>query len=608
MSIHLSRGSVQLCLVAVLLALALSGCGTKQGASPDKYKGDIDEMMPIPYTPRDDGSPLTSDELHAFKTVSDLDRHLSEEDARIVELHFKFFVHEKRRTFERFLERSARFLPHIKKTFTARGIPEDVSYLCMVESGGNPIARSPVGAAGLWQFMPFTGRKYGLKQDNWVDERRDPYKASYAASDYLLKLYNDFSNWHLAVAAYNAGEGKIGRAVSGTGAKDFFELCLLDCQLEERARLKNETRDYVPRLIAVAKIMRNLKRLGFKEPTPDMAWDLKPLNVPPGTNLAGLAKRLNLSWEEFSGMNPAYLRNASPPNAESTAYVPPDQLATAVNYVASSEARSFAGWKEYTVKKGDSLASIAKRHRISVAALKEANGFDRLPGRGATIVIPTREQVEQIQDARPAASSSQGAVTSYTVRPGDTLSILARQWGTDVSSIQKANKLNAKSTALRPGQRLAIPANAKTAPKAPRAASQPPAASAPAGSGSQYTVKAGDTIFGIARSTGVSVDALCAANNLNQARPNIRTGQRLLIPGRSGTVEKSSPAGKPAAVGGKPTNTQGSAGKTRNVTVKSGDTLYNIARANNVPVQALQKANKLGANAKLKIGQKLIIP
>ena len=604
--------SFRVCLFCLVLT-ALWGCASKSPEPLDKYRGDVEEMMPY-YTPRDDGLPLTPDELHAFKTVSDLDRDLSEEDARIVELHFKFFVHQHRRTFERFLERSARFLPYVKKTFAARGIPEDAAYLFMVESGGNPIARSPAGAAGLWQFMPFTGRKFGLTQNSWIDERRDPFKATYAASDYLLKLYGDFNNWHLAIAAYNAGEGKIGKAVSGTGATDFFELCRLDCQLEERLRLKDETRDYVPRLIAVAKIMRNLPRLGFETPSPAMAWNLAAVDVPPGTSLTGLAKELGLPWDEFSGMNPAFLRTASPPAGTATAYVPPDKNVAAVNWMAGPEARVYAGWREYTVKRGDTLASVAKRHGVSVAALREANGFSNLPGKGAVILIPGKGASAPVHDARPSGLDSGGR---YTVQPGDTLSGLAAKWGTNVAAIRAANGMGPKETALKAGRKINVPAGSRgaAAPSGGRAAAPqarassaasavPGAAVAPVASGAQapaaairgasYTVQPGDTVFGIAGRAGVSTRELCEANMLDVKKPLIRPGQKLVIPGGALSRQEAAAAASQA--------------RGRTITVKSGDTLFGIAKANGVSLKALRDANSLGDNAKLKIGQKLVLP
>ncbi|MCL1939303.1 MAG: LysM peptidoglycan-binding domain-containing protein [Desulfovibrionaceae bacterium] len=519
----------RLCPLLLFLLIALSGCAVKkQTEDVGKYYGDEDEVMTL-YTPRDDGVPLSPDELYAFKTVSDLDRNLSEEDARIVELHFKFFVHERRGTFERFMVRSSRFLPHIKKVFTDRGIPEDIAYLCMVESGGNPNARSHAGAVGLWQFIPGTGRRYGLIQNAWIDERRDPYKATYAASDYLLKLYGDFGDWHLAVAAYNAGEGKIGRAVRGTGAKDFFELCRLDGCLEERARLKDETRDYVPRLIAFAKIMRNLDRLGFNKPDPDLAWNLSPLPVPPGTNLTALAGRLDLSWEEFSGMNPAFRRASSPPNMQSTAYVPPGRLTDAVNFTASREARAAPEGRDYTINKGDTLASIAKRHKVSATALREANGFDRLPSIGTVIIVPGKGP----SPAREGEEAS--GVTHYTVRQGDTP-------------------------------------------------------------------------FAIALKFGITLDALCEANNLNRAKPVLKVGQKLSVQGA-----RASGGASPSGPGVRPSPASASSGAaalttTRNVTVQAGDTLFSIAAKNGTSVSVLQKANKLGSSTTLKVGQKLIIP
>lgn len=596
--------------------LIAGGCAKAPKDDPTaKYRTTMEETMPGPYTPRDDGLPLTPAELQAFKTVGDLDRDLSPEDARTVELHFKYFVHEKRGTFERFLERTSRFLPYIRKVFTERGIPPDIAYLAMVESGGNPNAISPAGAVGLWQFMPFTGKKFDLTQDSWVDERRDPYKATYAASDYLLKLYNDFAKWNLAVAAYNAGEGKIGRAVNGTGATDFFDLCRLDCQLEESARLKTETRDYVPRLIAIAKIMRNLKRLGFQEPSPDMAWDLKPVNVPPGTNLSGLARHLGLTWDEFSGMNPAFRRTASPPARESTAYVPPDKMADTVRWLASNEARVYAGWKEYRVKKGDSLASIAKRNKVSVAAIREANGISSLPKPGNVILLPgSGQRVEPVYAALPpTASSPSASAGSYTVRSGDTLYSLAQQWGTDVDSVRLANRMGSRDV-LKPGQRISIPGDSKNRPPASAGGNSDLSSGQSGAVRGTYTVRQGDTIGAIAKNCGVSVSSLCAINKLDGKNPKLRTGQKLTIPGKPGAVERTAPRPAPLARADDAKPARPDAGKAParakggSVTVKAGDTLYSIARANNVSAQDLQKANKLDASAKIRPGQKLLLP
>lgn len=681
---------IKLCMLLLCGIALVSGCTTanRPGTSDisSRYMAESDEMMPIPYTPRDDGLPLTEAELHAFKTVSDLDRQLSEEEARIVELHFKYFVHQRRDTLERFLRRSARFLPHVKKVFTDRGIPEDIAYLFMVESGGNPIARSPAGALGLWQFMPLTGRIYGLKQTNWLDERRDPYKATLAAADYLLKLYNDFSNWHLAVAAYNAGEGKIGRAISGTGASDFFDLCRLDGQLEARARLKDETRDYVPKLIAVAKIMRNLKLLGFSEPDPTLAWDLTPMVVPPGTDLAGLARQLELDWSTFSGMNPAFLRAASPPTKEAVAYVPPDKLPDAVRWAATNEARIYAGWKEYSVRKGDTLASIAKRHKVTVAAIRDANCMQNLPKRGSIILIPgkapeagTVAARQAVQPATPspaersrvAPSASRPASRYYKVQEGDTLYSLALKWGTDVASIRAANRMGASDNTVKIGQRLTVPGNSKAAP-APRAPAKKPAAPAkpaPAGKKAELAPEAprpaAQNVLPIPPeepdvSTSPHIEDIpplilgsYTADEKRQSPHNYRVSASAL-PGVGSRVSPASSATYTGGIsrqdepgdfvtGAGPVSRSGLAVPAGyairqeslmapdtpattgtldafnddqdalpqvflNVFVKPGQTLEDIARANNVPAHVLRAANNLAPHDPVETGQKILVP
>ncbi|MDR2160749.1 MAG: LysM peptidoglycan-binding domain-containing protein [Desulfovibrio sp.] len=597
------------CLAALLLATGCQPKGLPSGDPEGRYGQDYEEEIVEPYTPRDDGIPLSSAELEAFRSVGRIDARLSQEDAEIVELHFKFFVHEHRRTFERYLERGARFLPYIRRIFEERGIPEDIVYLFMVESGGNPNAVSRSGAVGLWQFMPFTGQKYGLARNSWLDERRDPFKATLAAADYLLQLHSMFSNWHLAVAAYNAGEGKIGKALFGTGARDFFELCRLDASLEEKQRLREETRQYVPRLIAVAKIMRNLDRLGFAAPKAEDAWILDTLEVPPGTNLAGLARALGLTWDEFSGMNPAFRRTASPPTATAVAYVEPEKKDRAAHWLASAEARIYADWREYRVRRHDTLAAIGKRHKVSVASLRQANNFTNLPRPGTLILIPGREApVEPVYDALPAGrSSATASAGKYTVKQGDTLYSLAQAWGTDVDSIRLANRMGSRDTKLSLGQRLSIPGNSRLVPAARRSgtASAEKAfrtADFPAPPRTGYQVRPGDTLYSIARAHKITVAELRAANSLGQ-RTALKAGQILRIPAKGSPASPgrtSTPAPRPPAQAAKPS--------ARSVVVVSGDTLFSLSRKHNSSVEAIRRANGLGGHVILRPGQTLVIP
>ena len=656
-----SRFRVFSALLLCLLMLA-SACATRgEYDELEKYKPDEEELVDNSYTPRDDGKALSSAEERAFRSLGQIDRELSQEETAVVELHFKYFVHERRNTFERFLGRTARYLPTMEQALRERGIPEEVVALAMAESGGNPNAISPAGAAGLWQFMPFTGRKYGLTVNTWIDERRDPYKATYAAADYLLKLYGDFKDWKLAIAAYNAGEGKIGRAVEQSGSRNFFDICRLGPNLDTKARLKQETMDYVPRVIAMSKIMRNLKRLGFHPPTGMDAFKLNPVTLPPGTNLSALARSIGLTWDEFQSMNPAFRRTASPPNAETTAYVPPEKLAEATSWVQKSpDSHTFADWKEHTVRKGESVASIAKKYRISTKALTDANGFTKLPRAGTVILIPAKGgAVEPVMSAMAEKSSrAQHPTGKYTVKSGDTLFSLAHQWGTSVESIREANRLG-KSNSLHIGQRLSVPGDsAKTPPKEVRGGS--PAAQSRTGS---YTVKSGDTLGGIAESTGVPTRTLCYLNDLTP-KSTLRIGQKLLLAEDDGAAEatvtpakvtspaKTAKTSEKAVVAQKDTTpakdavapkqdnattlkkeeavspkaeeakkpepaqkavatkdaVQKAPQKGATITVAPGDTLYSLARKHGTSVDKIVKANGLGKKPIIRPGQKLKLP
>lgn len=584
--------------IPLSFCLLLAGCAGKTAAERDqlaKFTPDEEELMEY-YTPRDDGRPLTPDELHAFKTIGDLDRELTVEESNIVELHFKSYVHDNRRTMQRVIDRSGRYLPYIEKIFAERGMPSDLFAVAMAESGGNPLAYSRAGAAGLWQFMPYTGRKFGLRQNSWIDERRDPFKATEAAADYLLKLYGDFNDWPLAIAAYNAGEGKIGRAIKASGAKTFFEVCELGDTMDRKTRLRQETTDYVPRIIAFTKIMRNLDRLGFEKPRPENVYNLVPITVPPGTSLSGMARALNLTWDEFSSMNPAYRRTASPPNMETTAYILPEQMSIALNWLSGPESRQYADWKDYTIRRGDTLSRIAKRHGVSQSAIREANGFTKLPRAGAVILIPGRGKGDPVMPARVDKSVPGGRSTGkYVVQPGDTLFGLAQAWGTDVDSIRLANRMG-KSSALRIGERLSVPNNSKRVPKQVNTTPRDMSKRTVGGEASVYTVRSGDTLSGIARETGVSTQNLCRINGI-QTNSVLRVGQQLAL------SEGSVPArGKTATA----TAQAGRSGKI--VTVKPGDTLFSIARKHKTTVNKLRQSNNLGAKSVIRPGQKLRLP
>ena len=595
------------CFRLVCLALLLvfvAGCGVK--TSYDKFKPDEEELMDHNYTPRDDGRPLTSAELHAFRTLGIIDQNMSQEETAIVELHFKDFVHDRRGTFQRFYDRMHRFIPHVERVFAEKCIPIDLVAMALAESGGNPNAISRAGAAGLWQFMPRTGKHYGLRQNSWIDERRDPFKATYAAAEYLIKLYRDFNDWHLAIAAYNAGEGKVGWAIEGAGTNKFFDIVDAGPKLTDKARLRTETVEYVPRIIAFSKILRNMDRLGFTRPPADAAFNLASVTVPPGTNLSAMARDLSLTWDEFSSMNPAYRRTASPPTMETVAYVLPNQIPAATAWLANKETRAYADWKEYTVRKGDSLASIAKRHKSTTAAIQEANNFTKLPRVGTVLLIPGKSaaQADPVMPAmRDPSTQPSRTMGTYVVQQGDTLFSLSKAWGVSTDQIRVANRMG-RSNNLAIGQRLSVPGGSKTPPRHhtdSHPGNIPPDAVI-------YTVKPGDTLGGISQTTGVPSNTLCLLNNITP-KTTLQVGQKLALretgAARPAAASATATATRPAAQDKAQQTGKGSGGS---VTVKSGDTLFSIARANGTTVDKLLAVNNLSKKAVIKPGQKLVLP
>ena len=285
-----------LCILAFCLLLA-GGCGSKQ-------KKGQPLSMPSLIIPGDEGGePLTPTELAAFQNTARIDRDIHKASMPDVVLQYKHFLRKGRGTMSVFSRNAEPYLGYARKVFRSRGMPEELAYLALVESGYRPDAESRVGALGAWQFMPYTGMKYGLTQDWWLDERLDPYRATEAAADYLQKLYGDFRDWPTAIAAYNAGEGKMSRAKEGTGARNFYEVVERNHKLDEKARLRPETVQYVPRFLAMSKIMRNLPQLGFTPVDQDKPAPVRRLTARPGTDLIALSRACGLSWESFQNYN-----------------------------------------------------------------------------------------------------------------------------------------------------------------------------------------------------------------------------------------------------------------------------------------------------------------
>ena len=279
-----------------------------------------------------------------------------------------YFSKQQRGTFATALARSGKYFSMMAKVLRDEGLPEDFAYLALIESYFSPQATSRSGAVGLWQFVPVTARRYGLKIDAWIDERRDPIKSTYAAAAYLKDLHQAFDRWYLATAAYNAGQGAIEKIVQSSRPKDFASLI-------GKTRLNEETRNFVPKFVAAALIAANPQKYGFDPVLQDPQAEYEEVEVGGNLQLASLAKMADTDNDTLRELNPAFYRGQTPPGETYRLRVPAGHAA--VFEVAYRQSREPDETQVVTheVKRGDTLLSIARRYGQQVRALMELNGL-----------------------------------------------------------------------------------------------------------------------------------------------------------------------------------------------------------------------------------------
>ncbi|HXG53257.1 MAG TPA: transglycosylase SLT domain-containing protein [candidate division Zixibacteria bacterium] len=269
------------------------------------------------------------------------------------------------------LARSGRYWPMIAKILNEEGLPEELGYLALIESGFVPHRASPRGAVGLWQFVPATARHYGLKIDRWVDERRDPVKATRAAAAYLKDLHDYFGRWYLVTAAYNAGPGTVDRALQSSGTSDFWTL-------SGNARLSNETRDFVPKFVAVAMIAADPAKYGIRDIEYEPPLEYREVEIDEPMSLATLAAMAETTVAELRELNPSLLHDLTPPDPSGFRIKIPTGSAAAFAraYRRHQETRPAGGRVViHEVRRGETLFSIARRYGQEVRALMQLNGL-----------------------------------------------------------------------------------------------------------------------------------------------------------------------------------------------------------------------------------------
>jgi Transglycosylase SLT domain/LysM domain len=284
-----------------------------------------------------------------------------------------YFSKSQKEYFTKALARSGRYLPMIGKVLQEAGLPEELGYLALVESSFLPQAVSPSGAAGLWQFVPETARKYGLRINSWVDERRDPVKSTRAAAAYLKELHEHFGRWYLATAAYNGGQGAIRKAMRNSGAKDFWSL-------SDKAVLTEETRNFVPKFVAAALIAADPQKYGFDAVNYDPPLDYDEVEVGGNLQLASLAEMTGAETQTLKELNPELLQSYTPPGENRFRIKVPAGYGANAELVQEEEKQSerrteTAALVVHEVRRGDTLLSIARRYGQEVRMLIELNGL-----------------------------------------------------------------------------------------------------------------------------------------------------------------------------------------------------------------------------------------
>jgi membrane-bound lytic murein transglycosylase D len=301
-----------------------------------------------------------------------------------VERSIDYFSRRERYSFSRQLGRVARYGELITDIFTERGLPPELLYLPLIESSYNAFAYSPKRAAGLWQFIPPTARKYGLKIDWWIDERRDPVKSTRAAAEYLHDLYDRFGNWGLALAAYNAGEGRISKAINRVDNKSYWII-------QKSAHIPRETKNYVPLFIAAASIGIEPDRFGFAEVQYQEAFKYDTVEIDTPMDLAVVAHLTGVRTSVIKKLNPELRRWCTPPNvARYILKLPEGTKEMFLANLSGMEERDLFYITFYKVKKGDTVWNIARRLKTGIQAIMDVNslGAQARIIVGETILVP----------------------------------------------------------------------------------------------------------------------------------------------------------------------------------------------------------------------------
>ncbi len=496
-------------------------------------------------------------EAHSSEPLPELTQEQPNDFPVIINKQVQFYLDQyqnrQRKTFRKWLSRSSQYRPLIEEQLKNNNLPTDLLYLAMIESGFNPSAYSYAHAAGLWQFIRGTGRNYGLTINSWVDERRNPEKATKAAINYLSTLYNEFGDWYLAVAAYNAGEGKVEKAIKKYNSRDFWELA-------NHKYFSVETKSYVPKLIAAIIIGRDPARYGFTHIAYKQPVEYDLISLPPRTDLAAVAVTAETSVKELRKLNNELRKNHTPPGkTDYILRIPTGTRELVAQNLPRLHPVITTAFKTHKVRKGDTITKVCRKYKINKTILLKANDLRTASlKKGQRLRIPYRAtkyvllKEGETPETRFAKAGKDGQMILHTIKRGETLSQISKQYNVPVKIIKQWNEIT-NVRRIRAGNHIAlfldapgfsaVPAAqvAQVQPATPKAQkraivilkeSNKVAASSSTVASTVpdkvwYKVRNGDSLWTIARKFQVSARQIRSWNNL----PNnlIHPGTRLVV-------------------------------------------------------------------------------
>jgi membrane-bound lytic murein transglycosylase D len=427
-----------------------------------------------------------------------------------VEQFIQYFQTTVRNSFSNWLARSEKYIPFMRNHLKENGLPEDLVYMALIESGFNPYAYSRSKASGPWQFIYLTGKRYGLRSNWWIDERRDPEKSTIAAAKYLKDLYDMFECWYLAAAGYNAGEGKIARAMKRYRTEDFWELT-------KYRYLKQETKDYVPQMIAAALIAKDPEKYGFvgieyQEP---LRYD--KVKVPEVTDLRLIAHACEATVEEIKELNPELSRWCTPPDfPDYEIKIPFGKKDLFLKNFETLYQGERVRFKIHIAKKGDTFPKIARLYRVDLEPILEINRLNKKSrlSTGMSLLIPLPKDPDP-KRANTAKKKSDGMdqnskpiETTYTIKKGDSLWSIANEMGVNIGALSRWNNLYPEKK-LMPGDKLKIRVTKTTVPLDEPQGKR-------TGKEIIYVVKEGDTLWSIAKKFNLTISEIETWNHLNE--------------------------------------------------------------------------------------------